>query len=115
MFMFQSTPLVGCDRFNFIKEVPKGKDIHTSYAAGEAKEEVATAVEDNLIHELADYGLINIIGGNAIQNPGVRKDGGRVARQAGRLPEEVCGGVKRSGGRFQPPLIKTRNKLIAWC
>ena len=33
MVMFQSTRLVGCDRFDFIKEMPKGKDIHASHAA----------------------------------------------------------------------------------
>lgn len=36
-------------------------------------EEVALSVEEHIIHELADFGLTNIIGGNAIQNPQVRR------------------------------------------
>lgn len=36
-------------------------------------EEIALSVEDNVIHELADLGLTNIIGGNAVRHPLVRK------------------------------------------
>lgn len=32
-------------------------------------EEVALSVEDSIIHELADFGLTNIIGGHAIRHP----------------------------------------------
>ncbi|MDE5878891.1 MAG: GIY-YIG nuclease family protein [Desulfovibrio sp.] len=44
-------------------------------------EEVALSVEDNIIHELADFGLTNIIGGNAIQNPRVRRVATEIRRK----------------------------------
>lgn len=70
-------------RRGVLQNAAKVKRIQQIFAAGhEAErrilfvsesEEVALAVEDNIIHELADFGLTNIIGGNAIHNPRVRQ------------------------------------------
>ena len=70
-------------RRGVLQNAAKVKRIQQIFAAGhEAErrilfvsesEEVALSVEDNIIHELADFGLTNIIGGNAIQNPRVRR------------------------------------------
>ena len=70
-------------RRGVLQNAAKVKRIQHIFAAGhEAErrilfvsesEEVALSVEDNIIHQLADFGFTNIIGGNAIQNPRVRR------------------------------------------
>lgn len=55
-------------------------------------EEVALSVEDNLIRELADYGLTNIIGGNAIQNPKVRRVAASLRARLDEFREKFVAG-----------------------
>lgn len=50
-----------------------GREVQRRILFVSESEEVALSVEDSIIHELADFGLTNIIGGHAIRHPQVRR------------------------------------------
>ena len=89
-------------RRGVLQNAAKVKRIQHIFAAGhEAErrilfvsesEEVALSVEDNIIHELADFGLTNIIGGNAIQNTRVRRVAARLRAQLDDFRQKFVAG-----------------------
>ncbi|MBD5417078.1 MAG: GIY-YIG nuclease family protein [Desulfovibrio sp.] len=89
-------------RRGVLQNAAKVKRIQQIFAAGhEAErrilfvsesEEVALSVEDNIIHELADFGLTNIIGGNAIQHPLVRRVAAELRKELDEFRREFVKG-----------------------